>query len=113
MHVFFKVREGQITVYAVQYNGYSLSLFGSIADVVWRVTPERIEWVKDRWNEEHTDNARKYGYAFIQDVTNGMSAFANALCVMLGLKPDVFDELNEPSGSTRVSYSQDSCDAKG
>lgn len=107
MYIYFKIIDGDIRVVAVFYNDKIKLAQGhidNIADVVWRVTPEGIEWMKDRWQEEFNDTGRKYGYAFIQDVTNGMSMFANALCMMLGLNPKLVSVSN---GTTRLEYSED------
>src|SRR5262245_52811165 len=104
MYVYFKVSEGNIQVEAVVYRSrikIGQGYLDHTADVVWFITPERIEWVKDRWEEQFKDTARQYAYAFIQDVTNGMNRFVNALCIAHGLK------VEDPSGTTRVPYSED------
>ncbi len=112
MYVYFQVRltfetmpTDIIRVMGIDFvSSHPDSYLAHRADVVWRIQSDRIEWVKDQWKEEHTSTAAKYGYAFIQQVTEGMSSFARALCARLGLP---LETLDEPSGTTRVTYSED------
>lgn len=109
MYVYFKVSEGNIKVEAIVYRNrikLGQGYLDHTADVVWYVTPERIEWLKDRWQDQFTDRDRNYAFAFIECMTSNMSSFARALAESHGLNLEDLEDL--PSGTTRVPYSEDS-----
>lgn len=120
MYVYFQIRQSfakppieNIHVMAVHFGPHVKLEQGGLqytADVIWHVTAEGIEWVKDRWEERTRGNTPKYGYAFIEAITSGMSTFARALCASLGLQYEAHFESplrEDPSGTIRVPHSED------